>query len=98
MEERVMFVLHVKVKMKAGQAAAAEEVFAGPFKAAITAQPGFRDVRLLRPSDHGDYVLSIAFENQPLQQQWVKTDLHGEVWSRMEENFEGYTVTTFNSI
>jgi hypothetical protein len=39
-----MFVLPVKVKMKAGQAAAAEKVFAGPFKAAITAQPGFRDV------------------------------------------------------
>ena len=38
-----MFVLHVKIKMKPGQAAAAEKVFAGPFKAAITAQPGFRD-------------------------------------------------------
>ena len=93
-----MFVLHVKVKMKSGQAGAAEKVFAGPFKAAITAQAGFRDVQFLRPSDDGDYVLSIAFENQPLQQQWVKTDLHGEVWSRMEENFEGYTVTTFNTI
>ena len=93
-----MFVLHVKVKMKAGQAAAAEKVFAGPFQAAITVQPGFRDVQFLRPSDNGDYVLRIAFENQPLQQQWVKTDLHGEVWSRMEENFEGYTVTTFDTI
>lgn len=93
-----MFVLHVHVKMKAGQAAAAEKVFAGPFKAAITAQPGFRDVQFLRPSDDGDYVLHIAFENQPLQQQWVKTDLHGEVWSRMEENFESYAVTTFNTI
>jgi heme-degrading monooxygenase HmoA len=93
-----MFVLLVKVKMKAGQAPAAEKVFAGPFKAAITAQPGFRDVKFLRPSDDGDYVLSIAFENQPLQQQWVKTDLHGEVWALMEQNFEGYTVTTFNTI
>ena len=93
-----MFVLLVKVKMKAGQAAAAEKVFAGPFRAAITAQPGFRDIKFLRPSDDGDYVLSIAFENQPLQQQWVKTDLHGEVWALMEQNFEGYTVTTFNTI
>jgi heme-degrading monooxygenase HmoA len=93
-----VFVLHVKVKMKSGQAAAAEKVFAGPFKAAITAQAGFRDVQFLRPSDDGDYVLSIAFESQPLQQQWVKTDLHGEVWSQMEQNFEGYTVNTFNTI
>jgi heme-degrading monooxygenase HmoA len=93
-----MFVLHVKVKMKVGQAAAAEKVFSGPFKAAITAQPGFRDVQFLRPSDNGDYVLRIAFENQPFQEQWVKTDLHGEVWSRMEQNFEGYRVTTFNTV
>ena len=93
-----MFVLHVKIKMKPGQAAAAENVFAGPFKAAITAQPGFRDVQFLRPNDDGDYVLCIAFENQPLQQQWVKTNLHGEVWSRMEQNFEGYTVSTFDAV
>ena len=93
-----MFVLLVKIKMKSGQAAAAEKVFAGPFKAAITAQPGFRDVKFLRPSDDGEYVLSIAFENQPLQQQWVKTDLHGEVWSLMERNFEGYTVVTFDTV
>jgi len=93
-----MFVLHVRIKMKAGQAAAAEKVYAGPFKAAITAQPGFRDVQFLRPDADGDYVLSIAFENQSLQQQWVKTDIHGEVWSQMEQNFEGYTVNTFDAI
>lgn len=92
-----MFVLHVKIKMKAGQAAAAEKVFAGPFKAAITAQPGFRDVQFLRPSDD-DYVLSIAFETQPLQQQWVGTDIHGKVWSQMEAHFDGYTVHTFNTV
>lgn len=93
-----MFVLHVKIKMKTGQAVAAEKVYAGPFKAAITAQAGFRDVQLLRPSDDGDYVLSIAFENQPLQQQWVKTDIHGEMWPQMEQYFEGYTVNTFDAI
>jgi heme-degrading monooxygenase HmoA len=93
-----MFVLHVKVKMKAGQAAVAEKVFAGPFKAAITAQAGFCEVQFLRPADDGDYVLSIAFENQPLQQKWVNTDIHGEVWSQMERHFEGYTVNTFIAI
>jgi heme-degrading monooxygenase HmoA len=93
-----MFVLHVKIKVKAGQAAAAEKVFAGPFKAAITAQPGFRDVQFLRPGDDGDYVLSIAFENQLLQQQWVGTDLHGKVWPQMEEKLDGYTVITFNAV
>ena len=93
-----MFVLHVKVKMKAGQAAASEAVFSGPFKSAITSQAGFRDVQFLRPTDDGDHVLSIAFENQPLQQKWVGTDLHGKVWSQMEQHFEGYTVHTFDAI
>jgi len=93
-----MFVLHVKIRMKAGQAAGSEKVFAGPFKAAIAAQAGFRDVQFLRPKDDGDYVLSIAFENQPFQQQWVATDLHGKVWSQMEQHFEGYTVHTFDAV
>jgi heme-degrading monooxygenase HmoA len=93
-----VFVLHVKVKIKAGQAAASEAVFSGPFKAAITSQPGFRDVQFLRPTDDGAPVLSIAFENQPLQQKWVGTDLHGKVWSQMEQHFESYTVHTFDAI
>ena len=93
-----MYVLHVKIKMKAGQAAAAEQVFAGPFKTAITAQAGFRDVQFLRPGDNGDYVLIIAFENQAFQEQWVRTDIHGAVWSQMEQLFEGYAVHTFNAV
>jgi heme-degrading monooxygenase HmoA len=93
-----MFVLHVQIKVKPGQAAAVEKVFAGPFKAAITPQAGFRDAQFLRPSAEGDYVLSIVFENQPLQQQWVGTDIHGKVWSRMEEYFDSYTVDTFDTV
>jgi len=92
-----MFVLHVKIKMKTGEGAAAEQVYNGPFKAAITAQPGFRDVQLLRPDDGGDPILSIAFENQALQQQWVATDLHGKVWSEMEKHFDGYSLATFTT-
>lgn len=93
-----MFVLHVSIRMKAGQGPAAEAVFNGPFKAAISAQDGFRAVSLLRPDDGGDYVLSIAFENQPLQQKWVATDLHGQVWRQMEEHFEGYGLRTFTAV
>jgi len=43
-----MFVLHVKIRMKPDALPSAERVFCGPFKAAITAQPGFRDAQLLR--------------------------------------------------
>jgi heme-degrading monooxygenase HmoA len=92
-----VFVLHVSIKLKPGQDQAAQAVFNGPFKAAISAQPGFKSVQFLRPDDGGEYVLAIAFENQPLQQQWVATDLHTRVWSQMEVNFDGYTVRTFTA-
>lgn len=93
-----MFVLHVTIKVKPGQEDAAQGVFAGPFKAAITTQPGFKDVRFLKPLEGGEYVLAIAFENQTLQQKWVATDLHTQVWSQMEANFEGYAVKTYETI
>ncbi len=93
-----MFVLHVAIKIKPGREEAAQTVFAGPFKAAISAQPGFNSVRLLKPQEGGEYVLAIAFEHQALQQKWVATDLHTQVWSQMEANFEGYTVKPYDTI
>jgi heme-degrading monooxygenase HmoA len=93
-----VFVLHVTIKVKPGQEAVAQGVFAGPFKAAIVAQPGFKDVRFLKPLDGGEYVLAIAFESQTLQQKWVATDLHTQVWSQMEANFDGYSVNTYETL
>ena len=93
-----MFVLHVVVKVKPDREGAAQEVFNGPFKPAISAQPGFRDVRFLKPQDGGEYLLAIAFENQAQQQKWVATDLHTQVWSQMEANFDSYTVKAYDTI
>ena len=93
-----MFVLHVLIEMKAGHEEAAEKVFSGPFHAAITAQEGFRHVMLLRPEEGRNYILSIAFESQTLQQKWVATDLHTTVWSQMEAHFDGYSLQSFTSV
>jgi heme-degrading monooxygenase HmoA len=93
-----MFVLHVVIHVKPGQEKLAEEVFSGPFEAAISAQEGFVDVQFLRPEDGSDYVLSIAFENQKLQQQWVATDLHTQVWTEMEQHFDGYSLIKFTAV
>lgn len=93
-----MFVLHVHIKVKSGEGPAAERVFAGPFRKAITAQEGFRDVQFLRPDDGENYVLSIAFESQSLQQKWVATDLHAQVWAEMEQHFSGYSLATFTAV
>ena len=46
----------------------------------------------------GHDVLAIAFENQALQQKWVATDLHTQVWSQMEANFAGFGVKNYNTI
>jgi len=93
-----VFVLHVVIKVKPGREGDAQGVFGGPFKQAISAQPGFKRVEFLKPVDGGEYVLAISFENQAHQQKWVATDLHTQVWSRMEANFEGYTIKAYNSI
>ena len=93
-----MFVLHVAIKVKPGREEDAQSVFTMPFKPAILAQPGFRGVEFLKPVDGGEYVLAIQFENQAMQQKWVATDLHTQVWSQMEANFEGYTVKAYNTI
>ena len=44
------------------------------------------------------HIHRIAFENQPLQQKWVATDLHTQVWGQMEANFDGYAVRTFTTV
>lgn len=93
-----MFVLHVTIKMKPHQEEDTHKVFSGPFKAAISAQPGFESVQLLMPQDGGDYVLVIAFENQAMQQKWVATDIHTQVWSQMQATFDGYSVKAYNTI
>jgi heme-degrading monooxygenase HmoA len=55
-------------------------------------------VMLLRPETGRSYVLSIAFENQALQQKWVATELHGQVWTQMEAHFDGYSLKTFTAV
>ena len=93
-----MFVLHVAIKVKSGREQAAQDVFNGPFKPAISAQPGFKDVRFLKPKEGGDHVLAIAFESQAQQQKWVATDLHTQVWGQMQANFDGYTVNAYDTV
>jgi heme-degrading monooxygenase HmoA len=93
-----MFVLLVGLAIKPGQEEALERDYADPFTTAISAQQGFRHVTLLRPNDGGDYVLTIAFESQALQQKWVATDLHQQVWPLMEGHLVEFTVKTYTTV
>ena len=48
--------------------------------------------------DGGEPVLVIAFESQVLQQKWVASELHGQVWSLMESHLVEFTVKTYSSV
>jgi heme-degrading monooxygenase HmoA len=92
-----MFVLHASIKVKPGHEGAAQSVFAEAFKQAISTQPGFKDVDFLTPLEGDEYVLAIIFESHALQQEWVATDLHTQVWSQMEAHFDSWAVKTYLS-
>jgi heme-degrading monooxygenase HmoA len=94
-----MFVLFVDMKLKPGAEAALGKTYAEIFRPAISRQEGFRDVELLRPNKEGDqWRLLIAFESRALQKKWVATDLHQEVWPRMESHFADYSVNDYTAV
>jgi heme-degrading monooxygenase HmoA len=94
-----MFVLHVDMKVKRDLQKALEDIFVGTFSPAITQQEGFRGVALLRPAESGDdYRLSIAFDEQALQQKWVATSIHEKVWGQMEGQCASYSVKCYNAV
>jgi len=93
-----MFVLHVDMQTKPGSEHALEKTFLEIFRPAISRQDGFRGVELLRPSEKGDYRLSIAFDERSLQKKWVASDLHQEVWPQMEALCGSYAVKYYNSV
>jgi heme-degrading monooxygenase HmoA len=93
-----MYVVVVDIALRPNFDQELAQVFKGPFSAAIKAQDGFLDVSLLQPVEGRDYELIIVFTDQQLQQKWVATALHAEVWAAMEANFESYKVRAFHSV
>jgi heme-degrading monooxygenase HmoA len=94
-----MFVLFVDMKIKPGSQQALETTYTETFRPAISKQEGFCAVELLRSNrDSGEYRLSIAFESHPLQKKWVASDLHQDVWPRMEDHCADYSVNDYTSV
>jgi heme-degrading monooxygenase HmoA len=94
-----MFVLFVDMRVRPGSPQALEKTYVEVFRPAISRQEGFRGVELLRPNKGGgEYRLSIAFETHPLQKKWVASDLHQDVWPRMEYHCADYSVNDYTSI
>lgn len=94
-----MLTLHVNLELKRGRQQELEKTYLETFRPAVCQQEGFRAVALLRPKNPANaYVLSIVFDDLSLQQKWVATDIHQQVWPQMESNFERYDVRYYDAI
>jgi heme-degrading monooxygenase HmoA len=94
-----MFILNVDLSVKPGSGPALERTFKTIFVPAISQQEGFAQAALLRPGiADADYRLVLGFENQTMQQKWVATPLHQEVWPRMEGHCAKYAVQDYTTV
>lgn len=89
--------LHVDLDVDPKKEKSLLETFQKTFKPAISKQPGFVDVKLLKmrsalmgaaPTSLG-YRLLISFETEEQRLKWVATDTHQKVWPQMEANYTG---------
>ncbi len=91
-----MVSLHVDLLLNPGAGPELERTFREVFRPAISAQPGFSRVALLRSQSEADrYRLVIEFESEGLRLNWVATGLHQQVWPRMEAHCASYTLQNF---
>jgi heme-degrading monooxygenase HmoA len=92
-----MSVLLVELQVRDGEEEGVEETFRSTFRPAISSQPGFTSVRLLRPVEPGKWVLEIEFVDEPSRLTWVASDLHQEVWPQIEAHTDHFTPLLFEA-
>ncbi len=95
-----MFILHVDLSVKPGMTKALESTYRDVFVPAISKQAGFSETKLLRAisSEAHSHRLVIAFELEELQKKWVATDLHQEVWPKMDANMSQFSVHYYETV
>jgi heme-degrading monooxygenase HmoA len=82
--------------------------FRKTFRPAISKQPGFVDVKLLKLQSalagkapaNSTYRLLISFETEEQRKKWVATDLHQQVWPTIENTLKGakYIALLYNVV
>ena len=92
-----MSVLHVDLRTKEGAASALLETFRSRFRPAITQQPGFVSVALLK-GEEVPHRLVIVFEQEEQRLRWVDSAIHQEVWPQMEAHCESYQPVLFEEV
>ena len=82
-------------------------VYRNQFRPAISKQPGFLDVKLLRfvstvsgaAPVNMNYRLLISFQTEEQRRAWVNTPLHRQVWPNMEKTLRGgYSAVLFEVV
>jgi heme-degrading monooxygenase HmoA len=89
--------LHVDLEVDLGKEKEMLKNYTGTFRPAITKQPGFVDVKLLKfrkamagePPKSWNYRLLISFQTEEQRVRWVATDLHQKVWPTIESCLKG---------
>jgi heme-degrading monooxygenase HmoA len=65
------------------------------FAPAISAQPGFRAVRLFRPRAGSRWLLLIEFDSEEERLAWVATPVHQAVWPALARSCTSASGTDF---
>ena len=73
------------------------DAYVSVFRPAVSRQPGFQSVTLVRPHEGARWLLLIGFESEEDRLAWVATDLHQEAWPAIAatcDRFEAVTADT----
>jgi heme-degrading monooxygenase HmoA len=96
-EVSAVSVLHVDLRTREGAADALLDTFRTRFRPAISEQPGFRSVSLLK-GEEVPHRLVIVFEREEQRLRWIETAVHQEVWPQMEAHCESYQPVLFEEV
>ena len=95
--------LHVDLEVDPAKEDELAANFERVFRPAISRQPGFVEVKLLKlrnalagtPPPNMRYRLIISFQTEELRQKWVATDDHQAAWPEIEKTLTGAKYTAF---
>ncbi|MGA3218180.1 MAG: antibiotic biosynthesis monooxygenase [Acidimicrobiales bacterium] len=93
-----MSLLLVELDVRPGEEQDLERAFLDVFRPAISAQPGFEAVALLRPAAGQRWLLEIRFIDEAKRLAWVTTDIHQKVWPEIDRLCEQVKSELFEAV
>ena len=92
-----MIELEVKFEVIPGKEEIFLDIFKTQFALAMSKQPGFVRVSLLKQSESEfRYRIEIVFESEKERLAWVNTEEHEELWPKLAALISKYSATRFD--